>query len=100
MNMNSQGLNISIMGSDEKSLRNHSVLNPNYHQNLNNSLWTNKQNTENNMTTNLTDLNKIQDSNSNKNVAVCINFQREQYKIINISISVMLLIYLFIGDII
>lgn len=88
------------MGSDEKSLRNHSVLNPNYHQNLNNTLWTNKQNTENNMTTNLTDLNKIQDSNSNKNVAVCINLQQEQYKIINISISVMLLIYLFIGDII
>ncbi|CAI2722753.1 unnamed protein product [Schistosoma spindalis] len=95
INMNSQGLNISIMGSDEKFLRNNSLFNPNYHQNLNNSLWTNKQNTENNNDIiNLTNLNKSQESNSNKNVAVCINLQRKQYTIINISISVMLLIYL------
>uniref|UniRef100_A0AA82MYK3 Glypican n=1 Tax=Schistosoma mansoni TaxID=6183 RepID=A0AA82MYK3_SCHMA len=94
VNMNSQGLNISIMGSDEKFLRNNSVFNPNYYHNLNNSLWTNKQNTKNNKTTNLTDLNKIQDPNSNKNGAMCIELQHEQYYIINISISVMLLIYL------
>ncbi|CAH8429975.1 unnamed protein product [Schistosoma turkestanicum] len=90
VNMNSQGLNISIMGSDDKFLRNHNLSNSNFPHHVDNFSRTKSQNTKNTAITNLTDLNKVQDSNSIKNVAVPIDLESKQYRILIIRIFVMI----------